>query len=90
MSTTTEAATDIPVDLIERAMALSAAAKERLGFMMLDAAQGPPDDPELVRKETHELIKDRLEGFLSGKYQAVDAKESIAKLKQWYRETYPQ
>lgn len=90
MSTTAVVKSDLPTALVEQAMALSAAAKERLGFMLLDAAAGPPDDPELARKEVHELVADRIEGFLSGRYQAVDAKESITKLKQWYRETYPQ
>lgn len=90
MSVTAEAKADIPADLIERAMALPLAARERFAVILMEAAAGPPDDPELVRKETKELIADRIEGYLSGRYKTVDAKESLEEIERWYRETYPQ
>ena len=81
MSATAEAKTDIPEDLMERALALPMAARER--FAVIAHGSGGGSDrttSELVRKETKELIADRLEGYLSGRYKAVDAKESIARL----------
>lgn len=90
MSTTADATTDIPTDLLERAMALPLAAKERLAMLMLDAAAGPPDDPELVRKENHTLIADRIEGLLSGRHKLVDPEEMIRRVREKLLQEFPQ
>lgn len=90
MSTTVEASADIPSDLIERAMTLSPAAMRKFAGILWDAAEGPPDDPELVRKEWREVIADRIEGYLSGRYKTVDARESLQRVREQFLKDYPQ
>ena len=90
MSATAETNVEIPTDLVERAMTLSPAAMRKFAGMLWDAAEGPPDDPELVRKETHDLIADRIEGMLSGRYKLVDAGESIRRVREQFLKDHPQ
>ena len=71
-------------------MLLSDAAKRKLAGLLLKAAEFPPDDPELVRKEVNELIADRIEGYLSGRYKAVDGKEMIERVREKLRKEFPQ
>lgn len=90
MSQTVELNAEIPADLLDRAMALSPAGKRKLAGLLAKATEEPPDDPELVRKEVNELIADRLEGYLSGRYKAVDGKEMIQRVRDKLREEFPQ
>lgn len=90
MSATVDPAVEIPADLIERGLQLPPAAQVRFANLLLDAAQGPPDDPELVRKEVKELIADRIEGYLSGRYKAVDAREMSQRVREKLRKEFPQ
>ena len=66
MSATVQPDVEIPVDLLERGMMLSPAAQIKFANLLLKAAEAPPDDPELVRKEVNEVIADRIEGYLRG------------------------
>jgi hypothetical protein len=90
MSATVDPGVEIPADLLERGLQLSSAAKVKFANLLLDAVEGPPDDPEVARKEVKELIADRIEGYLSGRYKAVDAEEQLAEVEKWYKEKYPQ
>lgn len=90
MNQTVELDADIPADLLDRAMALSHAGKRKLAGLLAMATEEPPDDPELVRKEVNELIADRLEGYLSGRYKTVDAKESLQRIREQFLKDHPQ
>lgn len=89
MSATTEPDA-IPSDLVERAMALPVAAKRKLLGLLVEAVEGPPDDPELVHKEWQEVIADRIEGYLSGRYNAVDSEESYQRVLKKFLEDHPE
>ncbi len=89
MSQTVELDAEIPADLLDRAMALSHAGKRKLAGLLAKATEETPDDPELVRKEVNELIKDRLEGYLSGKYKTVDWRESLERMRAQLKAEFP-
>ena len=88
--TATELEVDLPADLVERAMLLTTAGKQKLAGLLLKAVELPPDDPEVVRQEWNAVIADRLEGFLSGKYKTVDAEESIRRVREEFLKDHPQ
>lgn len=90
MSATVQTDAELPIDLIERVQSLSRPARQKLGDLMVKMDEAPADDPELVRQETNALIQDRLEGFLSGKYQAVDGREMIQRVREKLRAEFPQ
>jgi hypothetical protein len=76
---------ELPTALVAEAMSLTAVQKLFLADRLISAAE-PGDDPALVRAEWTEVIKDRIAGYLSGKYRTVDAlssvDESLAQLPQ--------
>ncbi|MBX3400892.1 MAG: hypothetical protein KF873_19340 [Gemmataceae bacterium] len=86
MNATLEA--EIPVDLLERVLALPDGAKRRLADLLTQSVDAP-DDLELYRKEIQALIADRVEGFLSRRYKTVDAKESAERVRAKLLEEYP-
>ena len=81
---------EIPADLLERGMMLPRSARAKFANLLLEANELPPDDPELVRKEVNELIADRLEGYLSGRYKTVDARESLKRVRERLERDFPQ
>ena len=90
MSATVQTDAELPIDLIERVQSLSRPARQKLGDLMLKMDEALADDPEVVRHETNALIKDRLEGFLSGKYAAEDWRESLDRVRAQLRAEFPQ
>ena len=81
---------ELPTDLVEKALQLTPAQRRKLGNILLDSTEAPPDDPELVRKEWNALIAERIKGYLDGTIPTVDAEEALAEVERRFEEKHPQ
>lgn len=72
--------------LIEQALKLSAADRDRLIGLLLDADAGPPDDPDAVKAAWTAELARRIESVRNGSYRAHTLEESCAAVRDALRE----
>jgi putative addiction module component (TIGR02574 family) len=86
MSATAETPeTELTPELIERVMKLSPENREKFALLLLDSLDGPPDDPEEVRKGWKDEIARRVEDVQAGRVGLVDADQALAEMRQRLR-----
>jgi putative addiction module component (TIGR02574 family) len=73
-------------DILDRAMKLSNAERETIAIELLDSLDGPPDDPDEVKKSWREEIAKRIEDIKTGRVQTIDAHEALDRVEQKLRE----
>jgi putative addiction module component (TIGR02574 family) len=75
-------------ELIDRALKLSPLARETIALELFDSLEGPPDDPDEVKKEWKDEIARRIGDLKSGRVVGIDADEALAAMRQRLREKY--
>lgn len=78
MATGTE--TDLPRDLIDRAMQLPAAGREKLGRLLLDSVPAS----ETTADTTRDLIRERIGQLVRGEVELLDADDVVMDLERRY------
>lgn len=77
--------TDLPQDLIDRAMQLPPAGREKLGHLLLDSVPAPGE----TTSATRELIRERIGQLVRGEVELLDADDVVADLERRYEPESP-
>ncbi len=85
MTPTIDDAIELPTDLVEEALKLTAAQRKKFAALLLEVK----DDPEVVRKEWNVEIKRRIEGYLDGSIPSEDAEVAYQRVVERFRKKYP-
>ena len=81
--------TELTPELIDRVMKLSPESKDQLLDLLLGESEGPPDNPEVMKREWQEEIARRIEDIKTGRVQLLDADEALTRLEERLRQRYP-
>ncbi len=74
--------TELTPDLIDRVRKLSPQSKDKLVGLLLDELEGPPDDPEEVRKAWKDEIARRIEAVRNGTMKTYTLEETMEYLQR--------